>query len=117
MNGMRVMARVGAVAAAGLLLAAQAQAQSAPQSDDARLAPCIDRQRPAAERARLCRALGDAAGASIELKRQGQEGEARALMEASDWSGMLRVAAALLASNPADRLGHSLRGHAYLYRN
>lgn len=30
MNGMRVMARVGAVAAAGLLLAAQAQAQSAP---------------------------------------------------------------------------------------
>lgn len=116
MNGTRFMARVGALGAACLLLAAPAQAQSAPQSDDARLAPCIDRQRPAAERARLCRALVAAAGAAVLIKRQAQEAEARALLEASDWGGMVRAAGELLAADPADRLGHALRGHAYLYR-
>lgn len=116
MKDTRFMARVGALAAAYLLVAASAQAQSVPPSDDRRLAPCMDRQRPAAERARLCRTLGDTAEASVVLRRQAREAEARALLEASDWDGLLRAADALLAADPADRLGHAMRGHAYLYR-
>ncbi|MDP3408284.1 tetratricopeptide repeat protein [Bosea sp. (in: a-proteobacteria)] len=110
------MARIGALAAACLLLAAPAQAQSVPPSDDVRLAPCMDRQRPAAERARLCRALGDTAEVPVALRRQAREAEARALLEASDWDGLLRAADALLVADPADRLGHAMRGHTYLYR-
>lgn len=116
MKDTRFMARIGALAAACLLLAAPAQAQSVPPSDDVRLAPCMDRQRPAAERARLCRALGDTAEVPVALRRQAREAEARALLEASDWDGLLRAADALLVADPADRLGHAMRGHTYLYR-
>jgi tetratricopeptide (TPR) repeat protein len=116
MKNTRFMARVGARAAACLLLAAPAQAQAVPPSDDVRLAPCMGRQRPAAERARLCRALGDTAEVPVALRRQAREAEARALLEASDWDGLLRAADALLVADPADRLGHAMRGHAYLYR-
>ncbi len=99
-----------------LLLALPAQAQSTDPSDHARLASCIDRQRPAAERARLCRTLIGTPGTPIVLRRQAREAEARALLEASNWEGMLKAAGELLAEDPGDRLGHAMRGHAYLHR-
>lgn len=86
MKAMPVMFRLFvAMAACGLLVpVARSQGQ------DALLAPCIDPHRQASERARLCRALGEAVGSGPALRHSAQEAQARALMEMADWSGLWR---------------------------
>lgn len=122
MNRPRIITGFGP-AAAVLLVAlaahsnqARSQPQAQPKSPEARLAPCIDRQSPVAEHARQCRSLTEAAGATPALQRQARIAEGEALLEMADWDGLLRAAEGLLAADAADRLGHGMRGLAYLNR-
>jgi tetratricopeptide (TPR) repeat protein len=114
---MRGLLPLGIVRLSAVALGLQlASAVVLAQSSDPRLAPCTDRARPSQERADACRVLAGDRAADAETRRQAVIGLAEVLTALGDWNGLLEAAAAQLALDPAGRVGHAMRGMAYLRR-
>jgi tetratricopeptide (TPR) repeat protein len=105
------MMRRAAYLLAGVLISSAMQA-----SADTRLSPCQDCARSAQERATICRALAEDAALDATARGQAQAGLAEALLALGDWNTLLAIADERLRADVNDRLGHGMRGLAYLNR-